>query len=473
MSDVNEGREQITNREEFKQMLRMGARPYRNFDCWIPIQENDLRSSTLGGRKDFLFLDAIFHEKVMVESSQMKLSDLSFQNIIFKKEVAFDGKVMGRGSYMELDDLSFQNIIFEKEVTLSGINCKNTLKLDSVQAKNSLEISNSIIGTTEIVSCEIQKLEIAANKFLKKFKVSQNDLQQFGPQKEGRPIEKIKIKELAFIGNTIEENALIRFGYLDVDQFTLRNIHNPMNSEINIGECVCKEFTLQSLRNLGKFRMYNINVGRDRQQDSTLIISDSSFGDSEFQNVNLRCYMQAFIKDNLFPGLKYTGLKWPDAFETDPPDSEEKKQDTYRSLKNVAQENHDAPQAIEHYAREMETYSRVLSKQKGRHIDKAILAVNRWTNNFGLNWVLPIGWILVCGSIFYALLLYSLSLSPTNPDCWDQFFVFLNPAHRARFIGVPVDWGFWSYTIDFLFRIIETTLIYQTIIAFRKYSRKI
>ena len=444
MSDVNKGRKQITTTEEFAKMLWEGGGYCRNFDCWIPIEEGDLRSRTEVNRKRIFFSDATFHEKVMVEGLQM-----------------------------ELDDLSFQNIIFKKEVTFAGITCKNTLKLDSVQCTNSLEISNSIIGTTEIVACEIQKLEIAGNKFLKKFKVSQGDLQQFGPQKVEWPIEKIKIKKLAFIGNTVEENALIRFGYLDVDRFTLRDIRNPMNSEINIGECVFKKFTLQSLRNLGKFRMYNINVGRDRQQDSILIISDSSFGDSEFQNVNLRCYMQAVIKDSLFSGLKYTVLKWPDAFKTDLVDSEEKKQDTYRLLKNVAQENHDAPQAIEYYAGEMETYLRVLSKQKGRHIDKAILAINRRTNNFGLNWVLPIGWILLCGSIFYILLLYSLSLSPSNLGYWDQFFVFLNPAHSSAFIGAPVDWGFWSYTIDFLFRIIETTLIYQTIIAFRKYSRKI
>ena len=444
MSDVNKGRKQIKTKEEFAEMFQEGGRPYRNFDCWIPIKESDLRSSTAVERKDIFFSYATFHEKVMVKASNR-----------------------------EFDNLSFQDITFKKEVTLSDINCKNTLTLDSVQAKNSLEISNSTFSNTEIVSCEIQKLEIVANKFLNKFKVSQSDRQQSDSQKELWPIEKIKIKELTFIGNTIEENVLIRFGYLDVDRFTLQDIRNPMNSEINIGECVFREFILQSLRNLGKFRMYNINVGRDRQQDSTLIISDSSFGDSEFQNVNLRCYMQAFIKDNLFPGLKYTGLKWPDAFKTDPLDSEEKKQDTYRSLKNVAQENHDAPKAIEYYAGEMKIYSRVLSKQKGRYIDKAILAVNRRTNNFGLNWVLPIGWILLCGFIFYILLLYSLSLSPSNLGYWDQFFVFLNPAHSSAFIGTPVDWGFWSYTIDFLFRIIETTLIYQTIIAFRKYSRKI
>ena len=432
MSDVNKGRKQIKTTKDFAKMFESEENTFCKFDCWIPIEESHLRSSSVVERKDIFFLNATFHEKVMVKAPNR-----------------------------EFDNLSFQGITFKKEVTFTDINCKNTLKLDSVEAKNSLEISNSTFGNTEIVSCEIQKLEIVGNKFLNRFKVSQGDLQESDSQKEGPPIEKIKIKikELTFKGNKVEENVLIRFGHLDVDRFTLRNIHNPMNSEINIGECVFREFTLYSLRNLGKFRMYNINVGRsiqqkeshikehssgdninvgqDKQQDSTLIISDSSFGDSEFQNVNLRCYMQAFIKDNLFPGLKYTGLKWPDAFETDPLDSEEKKQDTYRSLKNVAQENHDAPKAIEYYAREMETYSRVLSKQKGRHIDKAILAVNRWTNNFGLNWVLPIGWILVCGSIFYALLLYSLSLSPTNPDCWDQFFVFLNPAHRALHLLVP------------------------------------
>ncbi|WP_206599459.1 hypothetical protein, partial [Bathymodiolus azoricus thioautotrophic gill symbiont] len=55
---------------------------------------------------------------------------------------------------------------------------------------------------------------------------------------------------------------------------------------------------------------------------------------------------------------------------------------------------------------------------------------------------------------------------------WKNIFEFLNPTHKVLFIN-EYHWSSWSYFLDFLFRIIEGLLIYQTIQAFRKYSRKL
>ena len=389
------------------------------------------------------------------------LSDISFNfyGSVFSEKVEFrettiDGNIL------------FSNITFKKSVVFS-----------CVQFTGNLQANFCTFYDLEFISSSIKELVLLGNNFRRKFKISQSDIKQSGDRlnkKESEitgEVEKIKIRKLAFLNNTVATGTLIRFGYLDVDNFDFQNMRNPINSEINIGECDFNKFILRNIRNNGKFRIYRINAKRTEEENETFILTDSSLGDSEFQNVNLKCYKNVYITDNLLSGLKYTEMQWPDKLETDPANSIQKKKETYRNLKNVALENNDAPQAIEFYAKEMEAYSSTLKDTPGKTIDKLILWFNYWTNKFGLNWVLPIFWVLLLGFISYSLLLWTCSCI-ADLDNWGKFFVFLNPTHKTEFVCKGY-WGFSTYLIDLLFRAIEATLIYQTIVAFRKFTRKL
>ena len=169
-------------------------------------------------------------------------------------------------------------------------------------------------------------------------------------------------------------------------------------------------------------------------------------------------------QNNLLSGLKYTGVQWPGELETEEPhpaerkreayeepNSIQKKREIYRNLKIVALENNDAPQALVFYAKEMEAYSHTLSWKKGEVIDKCILWFNRWTNNFGLSWVRPIGLILGAGIVLYGLLLWSLCLDIGNYDNWTKFPAFLIPTHKAGTEFIAGQWGFLAYSIDLVF----------------------
>ncbi len=348
-------------------------------------------------------------------------------------------------------------------ISFSGITFKKSVIFSHLELTNIFCITDCTFHDIEFLSSPIKDLKLINNKFLGKFKISHRDSR--------KGVEKIKIEELTFMSNTIATETLVRFGYLDVNIFRFRNIHNPINSEINIGECDFNNFYIYNLRNQGKFKIYRINTEKTQSQCEEFKLADSSFANSEFQNVNLACYKKVCIQDSLFSDLKYTGVHWPNDLETDPTDAIKKKQDIYRILKNVAQQNNDAPQAIVFYAKEMKAYSHTLSWKKGEIIDKCILLFNHKTNNFGLNWVWPIRWILGLGFLLYILLLLSCS-GICNPDVAGKFFVFLNPTHKIEFV-CKESWGFFTYFFDFVFRLIETTLIYQTIVAFRKFTRKL
>lgn len=178
--------------------------------------------------------------------------------------------------------------------------------------------------------------------------------------------------------------------------------------------------------------------------------------------------------DNIFTEVDYTNVQWKRDIEVESlPDQKHqlaKKRDTYRILKNVAQRNNDQPQALIFYAKEMENHFNETSWKTP--LDKLILVFNKITNNFGMNWLKPIMWLIGLSITFYSLLGFSTSSYECAFADLGNYFVFLNPAHKTEFIAEGC-WSFWTYCIDFLFRVIEALLIYQMIQAFRKYTRKL
>ena len=428
MNDEFEGKEPIKNLRQFNRHIELNTANFRDCVFLFPFLGSD----------SALLIEALTDE---------------YSN--------FNGAVF-------TEDVEFEKINIDKPISLLNVTFKKSVIFKSLNFTDTFSIGHCTFHGIEFLSSHIKDLELINNKILGKFKISHSDTQQFSDPQRGRDVEKIKIGELMFAHNTIATEALIRFGYLDVNLFVFRNIHNPINSEINIGECNFNSTCIADIRNSGRFRMYNINTNKEKLK--IFILTDSSLGNSEFQNVNLACYDNVIVRDTLLSGLQYTGVQWPKKIETEETDTDQKKRDTYRILKNVAQKNNDAPQAIAFYAEEMKAYSRTLSWKKGERIDVLILWINHLTNNFGLNWMWPIGWILGVGVVFYILLLCSLCLNGSFYN-WTEFPVFLNPTHKTGFIDGR--WGFWAYLFDLSFRLIEATLIYQTIIAFRKYTRKL
>ncbi len=407
MSDKFYGKKRIESLDDFEELIEEGINDFRDCVFLFPFQNNELLQRTLTDEQ-YSFAGAVFAEKV------------EFHNMDFG------------------DTLRIQNCTFHD---------------------------------VEFINYQAEEFILVGNTFLGKLKISQSDSEQIDAGLLKREVEKVKMEKFSFIGNTIGKGVLVRLGYLDVNYFHLRNMHNPADSEINIGVCNFNTFIISNLRNIGKFRLYNIN--QNKKKRDLLILEDLALANSEFQSVDLGCYKAALIKDNLFSGLKYTGLNWPLDFETGKTDTDhKKKRDVYRILKNVAMENNDAPQALRFYAKEMETYSKTLSITKENALDRFILGFNRRTNYYGLSWFRPIIWIVGSGVIFYISLLLSLNMSVFDCGNWKEFPIFLNPTHKTEFID-RANWHFLANSIDLLFRLIETTLIYQTIVAFRKFTRKL
>ncbi len=314
---------------------------------------------------------------------------------------------------------------------------------------------------------------------------------------------KTKLKSLKLINCNADESDYLRIGFLDVENFELSNLRLPQNAELNIGDCHFKNFKLTNFRNIGKFKLYKINILKRKDIDETsnneeFQIDNTSIGKTDFQSVKLDSFARVIMFDNIFPEVDYTNVQWEREIEVGQYGFEDikvrvknkesickiayemfnsstriaKKRDTYRTLKNVMIRNNDQQEALVFYTQEMKEHRKITLKNNGLlSINRIILAFNYWTNEFGLNWWKPVRGLIILSIVFYGLLLCSFA-SDYNSEYLKNFFEFLNPTHKTEFIAGEC-WGFWSYAIDFSFRIIEGLFIHQTIQAFRKYSRKL
>lgn len=356
--------------------------------------------------------------------------------------------------------ISFNNVVFEQNLEIIIGN-------ENVEPKEMIDFKGCYFGKKfKIRNTELQ----LKNKHTDRGLETKNSVEQRN---------KLKIKQFLFQDCNVGENAYLRFGFLEVKDFRLSNLRLPQNAELNIGDCHFHKFQLSNFRNVGKFKLYKINIlkgERAKQQNPKFQIDNTSIGKSNLQSVSLTSFAVVKMYDNIFAELDYSNVKWKEAIEVGQLNSNnteaDKKRDTYRTLKNVASRNNDQPQAIKFFAKEMEYHQKIVSGNKEYSLsDRATLWFNKHTNGFGLSFWKPLAWLLFFSVVFYSFLICSFD-DGYHSRYWTGIFDFFNPTHKTQFINAH-HWNGWSYLWDFLFRIIEGLLIYQTIQAFRKYSRKL
>ncbi len=451
----------------------------------------------------FFFQDCYFHDDWTIRNYKLlkNVDDVIYQGCTFLKEVNTytpDDTWLYKYDHSQFDF----TCVFKRKVTfyramfaLSPFNGNQDNYKDNTLFK--LLIEKCEFSTFEIYlkNQENGEVEFKKSTIKSKLKIRSEECGDYEKQQSN----KSKLKTLKIIDCHVDDNAYIRIGYLEIDNFIISNLRNPQNSELNIGDCHFKNYVFSNFRNIGRFKLYKINVFGD-EKGSLFQIDNTSIGDADFQAICLTSFTTVRLFDNIFANIRYTNMQWKEVVEVgqyhDGGITEiAKKRDTYRVLKNIAHDNNDQPQALLFYAREMQYHKKLTLESRcnkkdfkryfirdllckdsngwlkdGRLQDIATLYFNEKTNNFGLNWWQPIKLIILSSVIFYSFFLFSLDVDNTH-EYWKNIFEFINPTHSIGFIAKE-NWTIYSFSIDFMYRIIEGLLIYQTVVAFRKFSKK-
>jgi hypothetical protein len=534
-------------------IIKNGFITINDIDYCVVKNSKDFENSCQQEKECFIDCEInYFGEKTQISghifNKSVSLNNCIISNTIFSDTVELSNVTFKTTNLTGVNTIEFyKDVIFRDDILIDTASSELSIGSKTIQGARNYNLFsfhekaefNNVYFTSDnkdemfldLENCKNAQITFTNCKFKEKFKIRSPEYDiQFNQEKsknyKAQQKNKAQVKSLIFIDCEIEDDTYLRVGFIAADFFTIKNLRNPQNAELNIGDCHFKNFKLTNFRNIGKFKLFKINIldkekntskkickinsfrsaplyilekfkrqsplyelnsnkcEVEKNQNNNFQIDNTSIGDTDFQSVNLSSFEKITMFDNIFDNVKYTNINWGEFgskkdiaiggcenHQNQQVCKLEKQQDTYRTLKNVASNNNDQPQAIKFYAKEMENAYQL--EQWSNFSNKFTLWFNKWTNSFGLNWIKSTLILLfVIAPFFYFLLLLSLDCYCQDKNIFAKFFEFLNPTHKIGFVAEN-GWGVATYFIDIFFRIIEGLMIYQIIQAFRKYTRKL
>lgn len=456
----------IQTAEEFRNALEKGYLQSGNtkiIDVDIEISNEIIKTITAPNFQKNVFnkdLRISFSEKVIV-----------FQSCTFHGEVQV---IDCRGV-----DIKFIGCTFNKGIIIEN-SAINELQLQSIKSEEEVKIQE----------CNIQSLlfrhDFALNKGL------------FFLENKVEKLNFDNINDLNFEIDKKSKNRVIKRVYFYGD-FQKSNI---VLRDLELHNLQYQNFNDSSFPN--RIKLENIKM----LEGSELIISGAAegnksiFKNTEWENVNLRNVLKLEINDHSdLTDLIEKNVKWKITAKTknnEVKDNEfNRLRSMYRRMKNLAENQRDHIRAQYFYSLEMDVQTKIFKYQifnkfNLKYLQEAIIFFFSWLfTNHGRNWFRGIGWLFILNALFFysifKLLHYDFIIKDNLYWSWnlieniDQdlikgFFKLLNPLTFSvkDFNGedLVIEKEGFIAAIIFFWKIFYFMIIYQTVIAFRKYTRK-
>lgn len=369
---------------------------------------------------------------------------------------------------------------------------------------NDISINNSILGNLEICDGnDRQKCSILNGSTIEQILVKENSSNvslHFGDIQE-EITQQIKINTLKITKST---NINIKAYYSEISSLVFSDVRQSENHHLEFYNTSFGELVFDQMMNKGNIRFVNCNCKEDLisrfskrkisiSLDQSFRMTNSSLGNIEFLNSNFNHFLNFEIRGCNLSDAYISSSSFPDKITL--PNGKRKNhyaRQGYFQLKKVFESQGDNLTAFRYYSKEMNSYlSELWEEWKTNPIiclktyskwEIIQLALNKFTSDFGSNWLQGIGVTLFYGLIFHLLFFHTLD-SPYNVSfCdinWDvtkeavgHYFKFLSP-FRSFSNENPLGTPTWSTSIaDFIGRIFITYGAYETVQAFRRHGRK-
>jgi hypothetical protein len=164
------------------------------------------------------------------------------------------------------------------------------------------------------------------------------------------------------------------------------------------------------------------------------------------------------------------------------------RREVYRQLKFATEKNGDRIQSLIFKEYEMDSYRKELRLSRKVIDNDRFITWSNLSNNHGQNWVKPVVFSVIFTFVFYVILIVAQSnklyFSParnfidfkiTYSELRENLRVFpqlFNPTRAVDKLFPSANYiSGYVYTIDYLQRLVLAYFIYQTISAFRKFSK--
>lgn len=384
--------------------------------------------------ESILIENCVFQEKVLFFNLTF-LEEISIINCDFKKQLTFDKNTFKKSLGFEGIDSKIESLLlmkstFEDDVYIHDVS-SNYFWFNSVVFKDFITIDK----------CKVETFLLDYNIFENKLMIGNRDVNY--------PTHKFNwedslIKELYIEANDFHN---LIFNNFIIEELNIKNFvqgDNLIFRNLKISKLFFEEFS--SVAEIKFLRIFF------DEQNSKFTIKDSLLKNLQFSDVDLS-KTEVEISTSSVVDLITTNVTWSKEIKNN---DKKSLRDVYRQLKYAMEKQGDKVQALEFQAKEMNTYFSSLGWGLRDLSERIILFFEKYSNNFGQNWFLPLLWFFLVGGLFYVL----SCDSHTTID----YTRFLNPTRRISEKTV---------FYDLLWRPVAALFIYQIIIAFRKYSRKL
>jgi hypothetical protein len=405
--------------------------------------------------------------------------------------------------------LRLEKSTFDSQIRMQNNKCSTLVLLDSTfkrdiriwagEASEGISISRSIFNETLYIESVKSNsgLTLVENEFIKGCKVLYNDsTNNISGGCKNIFIEANDFHTGLFVNDdrketSVELNSIeIRSsnelkGFIKIDNFLLNNmLLTGINSNciFTLGTIKIDDLKILNYSNFSTTQFLNISP---LSKHSVLKIENSYMGKTHFSNFNFKEFLKISIYNSNVTEITSTNVKW--FYNNQVKDlTDEVKRELFRQIKIAMDKQGDRISYLKFHSYEVEAHRRYLNKNNLQIQDRIILWLGL-TNQHGQNWIKPV--LLATGFtfLFSALIVFcqsdklSFSIELTrsnlcNTFCvyWNNMAIFwhlLNPAHRLDLIFADQKIRGISLLWDYLSRLFLAFFIYQTISAFRKYSK--
>lgn len=418
--------------------------------------------------------------------SELKISNTDFKcEFIFSNNTLNEFKISDESVLQE--HLNWSNNKIESLFILSSF-FKSYNYFKDMQFKHCL-ISNCIFnGRLQLARITAQELCIYGNNF-------EDDIHLYN---EGN--NNINLFEL----NSNRFNSYAIIGFLETTHFDQLKLNYNNNSfgKLYVGNIIAEKIILEgentnlhthistskldkiyfdNFKNFSDFKISEVEPNESVK--SIISIKESNLSKVNFYKTDFSQFKDIEIVNSNLVETTFANVTWfkkeqINAQNTDYKNSRE----VFRQLKYALEKQGNKIDALYFKALEMEAYQKELKDtQNSDWKDKWIMCFNS-TNDFGLNWVKPVVFLLGGTLVFYFFIIlsmlpnYSCDNTCNFPTLFKnnlkQYPRLLDPTHSIDkiFEGCNYEIGFWANALSYTLKIYLAFFIFQTIKAFRKFA---
>ncbi|TLX78422.1 hypothetical protein E9993_01705 [Labilibacter sediminis] len=427
-----------------------------------------------------------------IPKNDLNNAKLIFKNVLVKQGFSFDKPVVNT---FNTDNATIcGKIENKKHIFEQNFECNNSKFLDEFSFKSSLIMTPikvsccRFLNDVDFSKCRFQNGIIVENSIFFG-NVKFDDSLLYGSVKFNgtKFLGGVSFKNAKFIDSEGGNNSKVDFigckfdGIIDFNNTTFNRLVDFYNSEFKtkidfyrtdfFGVVVLSGsifhqntlFTYSTFKDLVIFRQAKFNEGLDLSLANFYTNSDVNIFGLRLKNFKSNddvrkdddTFKDEKLREKYFYNIPYSN-----------------KRETFRLLKNYSTVQNNKIQSLDFHQLEMKSFSEEIAffRTLKWHGNKWIInSFNKYSNYYGSSWFQGTLFTLFCGVLFFSLGLSQIT--PTNDFSYSYFFKFLNPTHSPDLMD-EFNPTFSYYIWDYLGRIFIGYGIYQTIAAFRGYTKK-